>query len=72
MLGDLFGRKWAFIGGLLGASAITLKAEYLRYDLGSRNVFVPSVGGPGVGYVSRFSTEGSLARAGINYKFGSY
>jgi len=54
------------------ANAVTVKGEYLRYDLGSRNVFVPSVGGPGVGYVSRFSTEGSLARAGINYKFGSY
>ena len=57
------------------SSAVTLKGEYLRYDLGGRNVFVPSTGAPlspGVGYTSRFSTEGSIARAGINYKFGSY
>lgn len=54
------------------SSAVTLKAEYLRYDLGSRNLLVASVGGPGVGYNSRISTEGSIARAGLNYKFGSY
>ncbi|WP_430910264.1 outer membrane protein [Methylobacterium sp. sgz302541] len=54
------------------ASAVTVKAEYLRYDLGSRNLLVASTGGPGIGYVSRFSTEGSIARAGVNYKFGSY
>lgn len=54
------------------ASAVTIKGEYLRYDLGSRNLFVATTGGPGVGYLSRFDTEGSIARAGINYKFGSY
>ena len=54
---------------------MTIKAEYLRYDLGSRNLLVASTGAPlspGVGYISRFRTEGSLVRAGINYKFGSY
>ena len=54
------------------ASAVTVKGEYLRYDLGSRTLLVGSTGGPGIGYNSRFSTEGSIARAGINYKFGSY
>ncbi|MCJ2077755.1 porin family protein [Methylobacterium sp. E-016] len=57
------------------ASAVTIKGEYLRYDLGSRNLFVANVGPagtPGIGYISRLSTEGSLARAGINYKFGTY
>ncbi|GJD96079.1 outer membrane protein [Methylobacterium iners] len=54
------------------SSAVTIKAEYLRYDLGDRSVLVGSTGGPGIGYVSTFSTEGSLARAGLNYKFGSY
>ncbi|KQP55290.1 porin [Methylobacterium sp. Leaf399] len=54
------------------SSAVTIKAEYLRYDLGSRNLLVGSVGGPGVGYNSRIATEGSIARAGLNYKFGSY
>jgi outer membrane immunogenic protein len=56
------------------ANAVTLKAEYLRYDLGSRNVVVSATGNAAVNgsYTSRFTTEGSLARAGINYKFGSY
>ena len=54
------------------SSAVTIKAEYLRYDLGNRNLLVGSVGGPGVGYNARISTEGSIARAGINYKFGTY
>ncbi|GJE58208.1 hypothetical protein MPOCJGCO_0287 [Methylobacterium trifolii] len=57
------------------ASAVTVKGEYLRYDLGSRNLFVANVGPagtPGVGYNARFQTEGSIARAGINYKFGTY
>lgn len=63
------------------SNAVTIKAEYLRYDLGSRNVLVsstnPATGGQFVAaangsYTSRFSTEGSLVRAGINYKFGSY
>ncbi|MBX9930413.1 MAG: porin family protein [Methylobacterium sp.] len=53
-------------------SAVTIKAEYLRYDLGSSNLLVASVGGPGIGYNTRFQNEGSIARAGINYKFGSY
>ena len=60
--------------GLLGASAITLKAEYLRYDLGSRNVLVNNtgLGAPATGsYTSRFNTEGNLIKAGFNYKFGS-
>nr|WP_204262642.1 porin family protein [Methylobacterium sp. BTF04] len=54
------------------SSAVTVKAEYLRYDLGSRNLLVASTGGPGVGYNTRFRTEGSLVRAGVNYKFGTY
>ncbi|MCC0807967.1 porin family protein [Methylobacterium sp. W2] len=54
------------------SSAVTLKAEYLRYDLGSRNLLVASTGGPGIGYNAVFKTEGAIARAGLNYKFGSY
>ena len=66
--------------GLLGikSEAVTLKAEYLRYDLGSRNVFVNNVGlvlpgaaaNPRGSYTSRFTTEGNLVRAGFTYKFG--
>jgi outer membrane immunogenic protein len=70
---DSFLNRFNFIGGLLGASAITLKAEYLRYDLGSRNVLVNTTGlTPATGsYTSRFNTEGNLIKAGFNYKFGS-
>lgn len=70
------------VGRYLGLKAdVTLKAEYLRYDLGSRNVLVSSIN-PATGaqfvptangsYTSRFNTEGQLIRAGFNYKFGSY
>ncbi|KMO31796.1 outer membrane protein [Methylobacterium aquaticum] len=57
------------------SNAVTLKVEYLRYDLGSRNLLVASTGAPlspGVGYFSRFRTEGSLVRAGLNFKFGTF
>lgn len=48
-----------------------MKAEYLHYDLGSQNVLVGAVPGVGNGaYISRFRTEGSIVRAGFNYKFG--
>ena len=56
------------------SSAVTIKAEYLHYDLGSRTILLPAVaGGGGSGtYLSRVSTDGNLARIGLNYKFGSY
>ena len=71
------------VGRYLGikSEAITLKAEYVRYDLGSRNVVVgsinPATGGQFVAaangsYTSRFNTEGHLIRAGFNYKFGGF
>ncbi|MDP4024383.1 porin family protein [Methylobacterium sp. NEAU 140] len=54
--------------------ALTIKAEYVHYDLGSRNVLVAAIPGvgTGAGYVSRFRTEGDLVRAGFNYKFGGF
>jgi outer membrane immunogenic protein len=57
---------------LLGfrSEAITLKAEYLRYDLGSRNVLIQNTGiGPTGSYTARFRTEGSIARGGLTYRF---
>ncbi|WP_279359128.1 outer membrane protein [Methylobacterium indicum] len=60
------------------SEAVTVKAEYLHYDLGSRNVLVNNTGlavNGGVGaqprgsYTSRFHTEGNLVRAGFSYKF---
>ncbi len=59
---------------LLGiqSAAVTVKAEYLRYDLGSRNVLVSAQipGGPTGSYTSRFTTEGSIVRGGFTYRFG--
>ena len=62
------------VGKYLGLKyeALTVKAEYVHYDLGSRNVLVASTGGAGLGYVSRFRTEGNLVRAGFNYKFNGF
>ena len=70
---DSFLNTFAFAKYLgLKYDAVTIKAEYLHYDLGSRNVIVGSFNGvgPGAGYISRFRTEGSIIRAGFNYKFG--
>ncbi len=67
---DSFLNTFAF-GKLFGIkSDVTIKAEYIRYDLGSRNIIVQNVGPATTSYTSRFSTEGSLIRAGFNYKFG--
>ena len=59
------------------SSAVTLKVEYLHFDLGTRNVvgfydIIPASGTPVAATVSRVRTEGDIVRAGINYKFGSY
>ncbi|GJE59116.1 outer membrane protein [Methylobacterium trifolii] len=56
------------------SSAVTVKVEYLHYDLGSRNVLVNFTGAAPVNgsYTTRFTTEGNIVRAGLNYKFGSY
>lgn len=71
------------VGRYLGikSEAVTLRAEYMHYDLGSRNVRVDSIN-PATGaqfvatangsYTSRFRTEGHLIRAGFNYKFGGF
>jgi outer membrane immunogenic protein len=57
---------------LIQSQAITFKVEYLRYDLGSRNVAVNPVlaGGPTGSFTSRFTTEGNLVRGGFTYRFG--
>jgi outer membrane immunogenic protein len=73
----------AKVGFALGAGAeyaltdnISLKAEYLYYNLGKQttsangNVNVRSTAAlNGIDYVSRTKTEGSIVRAGANYKF---
>jgi outer membrane immunogenic protein len=53
------------------SSGVTIKAEYLHYDLGSDTVSVPGVNGGATigGYASRVRTDGNTLRAGLNYKF---
>lgn len=56
------------------ASAVTLKLEYLHYDLGKRTVALINSSGfsrPTVDAVARFRSEGDIVRIGLNYKFGS-
>ncbi|MCW6507530.1 outer membrane protein [Lichenifustis flavocetrariae] len=56
------------------SSAVTIKAEYLHYDLGRSNVTVAATGNNGSAgaYTAHFKNDGDLARVGLNYKFGSY
>ncbi len=52
------------------SSAVTLKVEYLYYDLGSSTVLAtPVVSGSTGGYSSRYKVDGNLVRVGLNYKF---
>jgi outer membrane immunogenic protein len=60
---------------LFGSNAVTFKAEALYYDLGRRNIIVADTGAApvrGSSYTSRFDNNGVIARAGINFKFGSF
>lgn len=64
-------------GWTLGAGAeyaftdnLTMKAEYLYYDLGSTTVTAaPRVGFVGTSNSARFENNGHIARVGLNYKF---
>lgn len=51
---------------------ISLKAEYLYYDLGEDDVFA-GVRAPftGRGYFSEFRNDGHIIRGGINFRFGA-
>jgi len=64
--------RFSFIGRLIGASSVTVRAEYLYFDLGDKNVLVNAV--PGVGlnsFTSNFETKGHIGRVGFNYRFGT-
>lgn len=70
------GVEWALptdsLLNVFNSSAVTLKVEYLRYDLGRRNVNLINASGnprPTVDAVSRFRSEGNIVRVGLNYKF---
>ncbi len=50
---------------------ISLKSEYLYYDLGEEKLNVQAIQGTGVagGYDSKFNNDGHLFRVGLNYRF---
>lgn len=52
-------------------SKISLKSEYLYYDLGDDELNVQAIPGTGVagGYDSEFNNDGHLFRVGLNYRF---
>ena len=50
---------------IFNAGAVTLKAEYLHYDLGSNTIGY----GP---YTTRIHNDGNIVRGGINYKFNTF
>ena len=55
--------------------SISIKAEYLYYDLGNTTVasnVIAGSGGGGTGYNVRFRNDGSIVRAGLNFKFNSF
>ena len=59
---------------LFGSSAVTVKAEALYYDLGRQSFQVNGVipATVNTSYTSRADTNGVIARAGINFKFGTF
>jgi len=63
---------WTLGGGLEFALTknISLKGEYLYYDLGRKDVEILTItGAPNVPANASFTTRGNLVRAGINYRF---
>ena len=51
------------------SSAVTLKVEYIHYNLGTQTLAVNNTLGFGTSYTARIRNDGNLVRAGINYKF---
>ena len=54
---------------VFNSSAVTLKAEFIRYDLGHESFAVTASNG--ANFTARNRVEGNLVRAGLNFKFGS-
>ena len=71
VLPPLFGR-FSLLGQLIGSSSVTIKAEYLYFDLGDKNVLVNPVPGFGVNsFTTNVDTKGHIGRIGFNYRFGT-
>ena len=51
---------------------MTVKAEYLRYELGSTAYTVANTSNIDPGYTQRIRNNGNLVRVGLNYKFGLF
>jgi outer membrane immunogenic protein len=63
---------WTAGGGIEYAlwNGLSLKAEYLYYDLGERTIRYTDPPVFGAEYIDyKFKHEGSIARAGVNYRF---
>lgn len=73
---DSFLNKFSLLNyiPLFKTDAVTVKAEFLHYDLGSHNVLVSAQipGGPTGSYTSRFNTEGNVIRGGFTYRFSGF
>jgi outer membrane immunogenic protein len=64
--------NFSIVGRLLGANSVTVKAEYLYFDLGDKNVLVNALPGFGINsFTSNFETKGHIGRLGFNYRFGT-
>lgn len=65
-----FRNGWTLGGGIEGdlGGPWTAKVEYLYYDLGSKTITTTGSGGS---TTWKADTDGSLVRAGINYRFGN-
>jgi outer membrane immunogenic protein len=64
--------KFSLLGQLIGANSVTIKAEYLYFDLGDKNVLVNAVPGFGVNsFTTNVETKGHIGRIGFNYRFGT-
>lgn len=54
------------------ASAVTLRAEYLHFDLGQRSLIAKDTYVDVSTIKSKIRNDGDIGRIGLNYKFGSY
>ncbi len=53
------------------SSAVTIKAEFIHFDLGTQTLVLNNAAG-GLPYLDRIKTNGNLVRAGINYKINLF
>jgi outer membrane immunogenic protein len=74
-----FRTGWVFGGGVeyaiptpaLGPGALTIRGEFLHYDLGTQTTNIPYVGSAAIvpPFIDHYHVEGNVLRAGLNYLF---